>query len=98
MGEVKARLHSRALLAATAMALAPFSSVEFPQSISALSCFTDVPCAAPQTSLEGLGKSLVPKATDNVSQSPILAEQLLTGFNCLMVQCKREAASSKWCF
>lgn len=93
MREVKACLHSRALLAATAVALAPFSAVELPQSISALSCFTDLPCAAPQTSFKGLGRSLIPKGTDNMSQSPILA-----GFNCLKVHCKGEAAGSKWCF
>lgn len=98
MGEVKACLHSRVLLAAAAMALAPFGAVEFPQSISALSCFRDLPCAALQTSLDGLGRSLIPKPTDNISQSPILAEQLLTGFNCLRVHCKREAASSKQWF
>lgn len=105
MGEVKACLHSRALLVATAMALAPFGAVEFPQSIFALSCFRDLPCAALETSLVGLGRSLIPKATDNISQSPIQAEQLLTGFNCLKVHCKGEAASSKqwflkkaWCY
>lgn len=98
MGEAKACLHSRGLIAATAVASAPFGAVEFRQSIYALSCFTDLPNAVPQTSLVGLGRSLVPKATDNVSQYHILAEQLLSGFNCLRVHCKREAASSKCCF
>lgn len=83
MGEGKACLHSRGLLAATTVA--PFGAVEFPQSVYALSCFTDLPYAAPQTSLAGLGKTLVPKATDNVSKSPVLAEQLLSVFHCLRV-------------
>lgn len=50
VGEVKACQGSRALPAATAVALPPFNAVKFPQSISALSCFMDLPCAARQTS------------------------------------------------
>lgn len=50
VGEVKACQGNRALPAVTAVALPPFSAVKFPQSISALSCFMDLPCAARQTS------------------------------------------------
>lgn len=68
----------RALPAAAAVALPPFSAVKFRQSISALSCFMDMDlhCAAHQTSLEGLGSSLVPKATVCSHSSNLLCQWL----------------------